>query len=131
MRKDHTGGHANMLQGPVISKLANCNAVKMLVRIESGKEVSKQRMVVPITKTFDVIHESHRSIGHLCEERTYADASKKCYKVYQAFITIFFASCCYCNKKHPSNKAVSLFDQQPIANCKYSDYFYCFCWENS
>ena len=58
--------------------MLNGNTVKRLVRIESGKEVSERRVVVPITNIFDVIHESHRSIGHLGEERTYADASKKC-----------------------------------------------------
>jgi len=51
--------------------------VKRLIRIESGKEVSERWMVVPITNIFDVVHESHRSIGHLGEERMHADASKK------------------------------------------------------
>ena len=45
-----------------VSQLANDNAVKRLIRIESGKEVSERRMVVPITNIFTVIRESHRSI---------------------------------------------------------------------
>jgi hypothetical protein len=47
-----------------VSQLANGNAAKRLVRIESGKEVSERQMAVPISNRFDVIHESQRSIGH-------------------------------------------------------------------
>ena len=87
-----------------ISHLASGNAVKRFVRIESRKEVSERRMVVPIIIIFDVIYESHWSIGHLGEERTYDDASKKCYNVMQALVKIFVEPCFHCHQKQSSIK---------------------------
>ena len=105
-----------------VSQLANGNAVKRLVRIESGKEVSERRIVVPITNIFDVIHESHRSIGHLGEERTYTDASKKCYNVTQALVKTFIGSCFHCHQKQPSIKPLKG-AKKPIVSSEFRDRF--------
>lgn len=105
-----------------VSQLANGDAVKRLVRIESGKEVSERRIVVPITNIFDVIHESHRSIGHLGEERTYTDASKKCYNVTQALVKTFIGSCFHCHQKQPSIKPLKG-AKKPIVSSEFRDRF--------
>ncbi len=96
--------------------------MKRLVRIESGKEVSERQMVVPIRNLFDVIHESHWSIGHLGEERTYADASKKFYNVTQALVKIFIESCFHCHQKQPSIKPLKG-AKKPIVSSEFHDRF--------
>ncbi len=56
------------------SQLAYGDAVKRIVRMRVEKK-SLASVVVSITKISDVIHESHRSFGHLEKGRIYADAT--------------------------------------------------------
>jgi len=102
--------------------LVNGNAAKRLVRIQSGKEVSDRQVVMPITNIFDVIHESHQSIGHLGEERMNADASKKCYNITHALVQIFTESCFHCHQKQPSTKPLKG-SKKPIVSSEFHDWF--------
>ena len=66
------------------------------------KEIEQQRVVVPLTKIFDAIDEFHRANGHLGQERTYIDASKKYYNVTQHLVKVYCETCRICNGKQPT-----------------------------
>ncbi len=50
-----------------VGQLKNGVIVKHVVRIEKGKENMERRLVIPISDIFDIIYDSHSSLGHMGE----------------------------------------------------------------
>jgi hypothetical protein len=103
--------------------LARGEPIKRLVRIDEDKSDSKRRLVVPILEVFDIIHQSHSiTLGHMGEERTFADMSKKDYNPTQEIVAIFIKSCLHCNQKQPVIKALKG-AKKPISSKEFRDRF--------
>ena len=129
-------------------KLASGESVKRLVRIEPSRRAKKnatsansenndksesehtqpqesaglRRLVVPMLQIFDVINESHYTVGHLGMERTYTNVSEKYYSVTQGMVSIFVAGCYHCGQKQPMIKAAKG-AKKPIVSDEFRDRF--------
>ena len=104
-------------------RLASGEPIKRLVRIDEDKSDSERRLVVPMLEVFDIIHQSHSiTLGHMGEERTFADMSKKYYNPTQEMVAIFIKSCLHCNQKQPVIKALKG-AKKPISSKEFRDRF--------
>lgn len=92
-----------------------------LIRIEADRP-DAQRTVLPHTKIFDAIDEIHEAGGHMGQERTYTECSKKYYNVTQELVKIYCESCRSCLEKQPAISAHKG-AKSPIVSAQFRDRF--------